>query len=140
MITPEQLAAAGSEHAHQKALFCWAASLDIRLAYPQLALMFAIPNGGARDKITASKLKAEGVKAGVPDIFLPVPMHRYTDSRLNAAGLFIELKRPKAIGITKGSTQENQDDWIDKLREQGYKVVVAYGWLEAKSAILEYLS
>ena len=33
------------------------------------SVMFAIPNGGVRDKVTAGKLKAEGVTAGAPDIF-----------------------------------------------------------------------
>ena len=93
MITPEGLAAAGTEHAHQKAIFCWAANNFNK--WPELQLMFAIPNGGTRgdDKksrtIRGGKLKAEGVKAGVPDIFLPVPRHKYTDSRLNPMGLFL---------------------------------------------------
>ena len=55
-----------SEHAHQVALFDWA---NLHLGrMPELAAMYAIPNGGARSKATAGKLKAEGVKAGVPDI------------------------------------------------------------------------
>ena len=59
-----------SEHLHQKALFEWADRMEG--AWPELRLMYAIPNGGLRTKAQAGKLKAEGVKPGVPDIHLPV--------------------------------------------------------------------
>ena len=72
-----------SEHDEQSAIFEWAALMQG--AYPELGLLFAIPNGGKRDKATAGKLKAEGVKAGVPDMCLPVSNGKYH-------GLFIELK------------------------------------------------
>ena len=39
---------------------------------PQLSMIYAIPNGGYRDKVTAAKLKAEGVKAGVWDVCCPI--------------------------------------------------------------------
>ena len=45
--------------------------------HPQLALIFAIPNGGKRHIGTARKLKAEGVRSGVPDIFLACPRMPY---------------------------------------------------------------
>ena len=67
-MTPEQLAAPGTEHAHQVALFCWLATMLPR--YPEVKWIYAIPNGGKRDPITANKLKSEGVKSnsnGVPD-------------------------------------------------------------------------
>lgn len=35
--------------------------------HPELRWLFAVPNGGHRNKVAASKLKAEGVKPGVPD-------------------------------------------------------------------------
>ena len=60
----------GSEHEEQVALFEWAEWN--KRQYPELELMFAIPNGGQRHVVVAKKLKDEGVKAGVPDIFLPV--------------------------------------------------------------------
>ena len=50
--------------------------------------MFHIPNGGSRNKLEASNLKKQGVKAGVPDLFLPVGRGSYH-------GLFIELKSAK---------------------------------------------
>ena len=41
------------------------------LKYPKLkGRLFAVPNGGRRDAVTASKLKAEGVIAGVSGLSL----------------------------------------------------------------------
>lgn len=63
------------ESGHQEALFEWAAyHMD---CMPELEYMHHIPNGGKRDKRTAVALKRQGVKAGVPDICLPVEL--YTD-------------------------------------------------------------
>ncbi len=55
-----------SEHQEQCALFHWAAHMESK--HPQLGLLFAIPNGGLRNKLVARKLKMEGVKAGVLEI------------------------------------------------------------------------
>lgn len=124
VITPAQLAG-DSEHSHQVALFAWAALNFAR--YPQLKYMFAIPNGGLRDIRTATNLKAEGVKAGVPDIFLPVPyIYRY-------AGLFIELK------VGKNKPTKEQIEWIDNLTKSGYYCKVCYSWIEAKDCLVNYL-
>lgn len=116
-----------SEHQEQVALFQWAAVQS--KTYPALSLLFAIPNGGHRNKVTASKLKAEGVKPGVPDICLPVPRAGYH-------ALFIELKR-KTGG--KGPTAD-QRKWIDALSAFGYLALVCKGWDEAKVIIENYLS
>ena len=84
-MTPQQLAKPGTEHAHQVALFCWAASM--LAIHPELRWMYAIPNGGDRNPIVAARLKAEGVKSGVSDICIPVAKHGYH-------GFYIELKKP----------------------------------------------
>src|SRR5262245_64718583 len=94
-VTPEILAAPGTEHAHQRAFFCAISSPEfcpesLRPPIPA-RLCFAIPNGGARDVITAGRLKAEGVRAGVPDVCLPV-------ARAGYHGLFLEVKRPDRRG------------------------------------------
>ena len=77
------------EHRIQAALFKWARYSAAET--PVLRLMFAIPNGGARDAITGAILKAEGVKPGVPDVFLPVasgPFHASSSSsKARKAGL-----------------------------------------------------
>ncbi len=124
--TPEQLAKSGTEAAHQTALFCWAALPEAIKAYPLLKLLFHIPNGGTRNKVEAGHLKAQGVKAGVLDLFLPVSKGRYH-------GLWIELK------VGKNKTSPEQDQWIADLNEQGYAVSVCYSWVEASEHLKFYL-
>ena len=127
MITPESLAKSGTEHGHQAAIFAWAAQNYDR--YPQLKLMFAIPNGGYRNAATAGRLKAEGVKSGVSDIFLPWP--RRHD---NYCGLFLELK----IGSNKPTAEQLK--FIADMTSNGYRAVWCIGWEQARDIILEYLS
>lgn len=91
-----------------------------------LRLMFAIPNGGARNAATGAVLKREGVKAGVPDIFLPWPS-------CGRHGLFVEMKKPG------GSVRGNQKAWQRELVEAGYEAVVCYGWDDAREVITRYL-
>lgn len=134
-VTPEQLAG-DSESSQQKALFAWAA-LNVG-KYPQLAYMFAIPNGGLRDIRTATTLKAEGVKSGVPDIFLPYPINlgKY-DYRL--AGCFIEMKLEKYRNRKNGGCSEEQVDFINWAASAGYCCKVCYSWIEAKDCLIAYL-
>lgn len=129
MITPEQLSNSGSESGQQKALFCWCnQNLD---KYPELKWLFAIPNGGLRDSRTAGKLKAEGVKAGVWDIFLPV--RKIEAGIIVWSGLWIEMKiRPNKLTLDQGRFGEY-------VMSQGYKTAVCYSWQEARDHILEYL-
>ena len=94
---------------------------------PELALLYAIPNGGARHRVVAAKLKAEGVKAGVPDYHLPV-------ARGGWHGLWIELKRTKG-----GALSAEQRAWHSSLRAQGHRVEVCRGWEEAFDVIRDYL-
>lgn len=89
--------------------------------------LMAIPNGGHRHISVAKKLKAEGVRAGVPDLFLPVE-----NGLCN--GLFIEMKSQK------GKTTDAQDGWIAFLRMQGYSVSVCHSFEEAKAVIEDYLN
>lgn len=118
---------APTEHDEQAALFTWAATNEA--AHPELACMFAIPNGGHRHPAVAAMLKAEGVRAGVPDIFIAAPRGRW-------AGLFLELKR---ADHSNGPT-EAQRMWIERLREQGYSTAICYGAAEAQQCIMAYLS
>jgi hypothetical protein len=124
-MNPADLARAGTEHAHQVALFAWAA-LEAR-DHPELKLMFAIPNGGKRDARTGAMMQAEGVRPGVPDIFLPVSRH-------GLHGLFIELKKPG------GTVSSKQTDMLQALIAQGYAIAVAIGWDQARQFIIKYLT
>ena len=119
------------EHDEQAALFTWAELQEA--AHPELRNLFAIPNGGARHPAVAAQLKAEGVRRGVPDLFLAV-MRRGNDGR-TWGGLFIELKR---ADHSNGPTPEQQE-WIARLRANGYMAVVAYGATEAQQCIMAYL-
>ena len=118
-------AAAASEHDEQAALFAWAAANEG--AHPELALMFAVPNGGQRHPAVAAQLKAEGVKAGVPDIFLPCKRGKW-------GGLFIEMKR------RPNRPTQAQDEWIARLRAAGYLVTVEYSAEDAISTIEHYMA
>jgi len=113
-----------TEHTEQVALFNWAKLMESR--HPQLGLLFSIPNGGHRHVVVASKLKASGTKAGIPDIFLPVPCG-------TKHGLWIELK------FGKNRVSKIQKEWLNKLNNEGYATEVCYGFDEARQAIIDYL-
>lgn len=115
-----------TEHEEQVMLFHWAQLQSSK--YPPLALMFAIPNGGKRNAKTAVDLKYEGVKPGVSDIFLPCACGGYH-------GMFIEMKRTKG-----GALSAAQRDFISKVENQGYKVVVCKGFEAAREEIVKYLT
>ena len=108
----------------QKALFDWWK----RTPYARRLVMYHIPNGGRRDKIAGARLKAEGVVAGVPDVFLASP-------RQGVHGLYIEMKRQRG-----GTVQATQKKLIAALRQAGYRVEVCKGWWEAREVIENYLA
>lgn len=114
-----------SEEEEQVALFNWTKMQEGK--YPELKLMFHIPNGGLRSKSEAARFKRAGVKSGVPDIFLPC-------ARGNYHGLFVELKR-----LTGGRTSKEQKAWIAALENAGYAAYVCRGWQEAVRTITWYL-
>lgn len=112
------------EHHVQVACVNW-----FRLQYPELdGLLFAIPNGGQRNKIVAAKLKAEGVVAGVADMMLAV-------ASKDANGLFIEMKTDR-----KGSRQsDKQKEWQAKVCQKGYLYKIARTLDEFMKLIKDYL-
>ena len=113
-----------TESQEQKSLFKW---WCVYSRHAPHLVMYHIPNGGRRDAITGARLKAEGVVAGVPDIFLAVP-------RQGFHGLYVELKRQKG-----GSLESSQEDIIARLRQAGYRVEVCKGWTAAREVIENYL-
>ena len=116
-----------TEHDEQATLIKWWALQCAHFGIPE-HLLHAIPNGGARDPITGARLKAEGVRPGIPDLFLAVP-------RFGHAGLYIEMKRRKG-----GWTSNEQKAVIDDLTKQGYACHICYGWFNAKTTIEQYLT
>ena len=113
-----------TEHYHQAAVFEWAAMLRNR--YPILGNLFSIPNSGKRSVGAAMFYKAEGLKSGVPDMFLAA-------ARNGKNGLFIELK------TKTGKLSGNQYEWMIHLQNAGYKVELCRGADEAIKTISEYL-
>lgn len=121
----EDLAKAGTEHAEQRAFFGWLNHAQFTGKHPMARLAFAVPNGGKRDHVTAARLKAEGVKPGVPDVCYPVPLHGWH-------GLFIEMKK------RNGTTSEAQDDFHIDLRACGHAVATCWGWRAAVRCFEDY--
>lgn len=105
-----------TEHFEQREFVRW-----FRQTHPGTRI-FAIPNGGVRSVATAGRLKAEGVTAGVPDLFIP------------ALGLWIEMKRIKG-----GSLSPDQKDWIAYLEQCGYRCIVAKGMADAVEKVCKIL-
>ena len=115
-----------TEYEEQVSLFEWA--FVMRKQYPELKLMHHVPNGGKRSKSEAARFQREGVKAGVPDICLPVPRGEHH-------GLYIEMKRRQG-----GKVSDLQQQWLDDLNAQGYLAVVCKGCNEAETVIEQYLN
>ena len=115
-----------TEAQEQMTLFSWAAMQSGK--YPELKLLYHVPNGESRHKAEAGRLRAEGVKAGVPDLCLPVP-------RGDFHGLYIELKRQRG-----GRLSDHQAEWMEALMRQGYCVALCEGWERAAETIIEYLT
>jgi hypothetical protein len=103
-----------SEHLEQVRLVSW-----FRRQWPGVRI-FAIPNGGGRSASQGASLRAEGVQAGIPDLFVP------------AWCLWVEMKRE-----TGGVVSPVQRDWIVYLEGIGHRVIVGRGFEDAKRQILD---
>lgn len=113
--------------------------------YPRAAFLIHIPNGDLRNKAVAARLKMAGVKSGVSDLFLPVPVERvystnpYDSLNRNRRvfyghpGLWIELK------IKPNKPSQEQHAWLGDMTRLGYKVAVCYSADEAWQTIKDYL-
>lgn len=113
-----------SEENEQTCLFRWAEFAEVQ--YEELKLMYHVPNEGKRSRIAGARLKAQGLKSGVPDVCLPTAHGGYI-------GLYIEMK------VKPNKPTENQKQWLKKLREQGHLTAVCYSWEEAKQLIEQYI-
>ena len=115
-----------TEEQEQAAVFQWAALMENQL--PELELLHHIPNGGLRSKTEAVRFKRTGVKAGIPDICLPVARGAWH-------GLYIELKRKDG-----GKLSSAQALMMSKLISQNYFAVCCHGAEDACAVIYEYLT
>lgn len=110
----------------QQAIITWWSCAHRGLGISDVRMLFAIPNGGARSKITGAILKAEGVRAGVPDLFVCVP-------RGGFHGLYLELKSPI------GRLRPDQVTFMASATSQGYLCEVSRDFSHATKFIENYL-
>lgn len=110
------------ESAIQKNCVTW-----FRLQYPRLRLLlFAVPNGGARNKREAGIMKGEGVTAGVADMILLKPSSGYSS-------LCVEFKTPK------GRQEPSQKEWQTAAEGVGNKYVIVRSFEDFRHEIEAYL-
>lgn len=119
MIKPD------SENAIQAAFFKWCGLMERQ--HPELRLIHAIPNGAHKSAVSRMVFKLTGLKAGVPDVFLPV-------ARCGHHGLYLEFKS------AKGRLSPEQREWLAGLTEQGYECAVVRDWEQAATIVLDYLA
>jgi hypothetical protein len=117
-----------SEHDEQKKLIKWWEMYSSSKGIPK-ELFFAIPNGGKRDVITAKVLQSEGVRPGVPDLFLALETYTH-------AGLFIEMKKAKG-----GVVSDKQRAFAEMLENHtSYQHKVCRGFDEARLCVERYIT
>lgn len=116
------------EEAEQIALMQWAQLRQGK--WPELKLLYHIPNEGKRTRSTGGRLVAAGLKRGLPDNHLPVARGGYI-------GLYIELKRADKR-LSRVSAEQRK--WMEQLSSAGHRCVVAYGWEEAAREIEAYMT
>lgn len=96
--------------------------------------VFAVPNAAMLSFLDRNlavrimgRLKAEGLSPGALDLVFPIVTQKYP-------GLYIEMKRTSG-----GKVSEDQQDWLEYLKGQGYKAVVCKGADAAILTIQNYL-
>ena len=109
-----------AEHEEQVALMLMCQT-DERLKW-----LYAIPNGGARDVRTGVKMKAEEVKRGVADLFLPLPVGDWH-------GCYVEMKHGK------NKLTPEQAEFLEYVRSKGYYTAVCYSAEEAYAELMQYV-
>ena len=116
-----------SENQHQMMVVKGSQQEVIRTKWPELKLLYHIPNERYCTPQQGKNLQRMGVKRGVPDLCLPVP-------RGNYHGLYIEMK------AEDGTATQDQKWWGEQLNEQGYIWSVCQGWEEATGLLEFYLN
>lgn len=97
----------------------------VRYQYPDL-IIYAIPNGGKRNAVTGAILKAEGVLAGVADIFVAKATKFHH-------GLYIEMK------TAKGRQADSQRAFEQAVTREGYRYELCRSFEQFVTIIRTYL-
>jgi len=120
------------EHDLQCAVMEWAGLQQTK--WPELRWLHATMQPSKLTPRQAHRFMLAGIKAGVPDLHLPVPILHNPPSQEFTPGLWIELKGPR----TGPSTTQNK--WIDALTELGHEVWVCRDLESAIRIITDYLA
>lgn len=125
-----------SEHDIQAAVFAWA---DVaRATMPELDAMYGIINEGRRGRKQnpktgawyspeGARYKRQGMKAGMPDVCLPVPRGPF-------GALYVEFKKPG------GRAAKHQRERHSVLAAAGNLVLIVDNFDDAVYALTKYLS
>lgn len=119
----------------QQAVMRWWKLMHRGLGVADERLLMAFPLQGVRTKANASRMKAEGMRAGTPDMFLAVPRasEPFSACAQPRHGLWIELK------TETGNVRESQTEMLNALRSEDYGTAICYGYEAAIRAIEDYL-
>jgi len=123
-----------TEHQIQCAIVEWANIVDSPYVHSTKDLIhkkigdFLIKNAneGKRSWAQGKKMKKEGLKKGVSDLFLAIPAS-------NSAGLWIEVK------TIKGKISESQEEWLRLMNFAGYGTALIRSVDEGIKTIKNYL-
>ena len=116
-----------SEDQHQRMVVKWGQQPEVRAKYPELKLLHHIPNERFCTPQQGRMLKLMGVRAGVPDLCLPVARGKYSS-------LYLEMK------AETGKTTPEQEWWIRELNNAGCYAEVCHGYQSAIRVLEWYLS
>lgn len=115
-----------SESSIQQRLMKWWRVAHRTLGVTDERLLMAFPLQGARTPRNGARMKAEGLRAGTPDMLLCVARGEYH-------GLWVELKKEG------GKASDEQKAALIAFREQGYQAFLCIGYAQAENAIKDYL-
>ena len=101
---------------------------QVKIFFPRIPekLLFAIPNGGSRNKLEAINLKRQGVKRGVADVLLLIP-------RCGFASLCLEFK------TKTGKQSDDQKEFQEQAENCGSKYVIVRSVKDAIDEMKNYL-
>ena len=113
-----------SEHDTQSAFMNYVHYREATI--PELRWLHAVPNGGARNAVTGARMKAEGTRKGIYDLFWPFPRGEFK-------GLYLEFKHGR------NKLTPEQEEFGEFVRQHGYKTGVAYTVDEGIEILEDYL-
>ena len=99
-----------------------------RYQHPKYAkILFSVPNGGHRNKMTAVSMKREGQTAGCSDLIFLMPNGKYS-------AMCIEMK------TDKGRQTDLQKEFQEAVEQAGNKYVICRSFDEFRKTVEDYLN